>query len=303
MPMTTTIYHKNDLFNINNINKVPSCHNNSNCTYNTNIKKTNKQFARTPNHSKTKNVSFAFQLNVAERLASEIQNYENSRDIRKIPSVISSSHSNSKKNKQQQHIITNEEYYENFLSKLKQDELFTDNKKIESISVLKKIPLKKRNSFTILIPNISKKISQHSVGISKIRDIPTGIVRMKNSRKVKGCKGAGSSIQESIDLTKDKDRKGDDRKISGLSNNLLNQLKLNDCDTENNCNDSNSKKKQNVNNVNDVNNDGIIVNNNNNNTIRNVNEGNNNNKGEITLNYNNIKRKSIFCCIPFKLHK
>jgi hypothetical protein len=243
-------------------------------------------------------VSFAFQLNVAERLASEIQNYENSRDIRKIPSVISSSYSNSKKNKQ--HIITNEEYYENFLSKLKQDELFTDNKKMKSISVLKKIPLKKRNSHTILIPNISKKISQHSVGMSKIRDIPTGIVRMKNSRKVKGCKGAGSSIQESIDLTKDKDRKGDDRKISGLSNNLLNQFKLNDCDTENNCNDSNSKKKQNVNNVNDVNNDGIIVNNNN--IIKNVNEGINN-KGEITLNYNNIKRKSIFCCIPFKLHK
>ena len=268
MPMTTTIYHKNDLFIINNINKVPSCHNNSNCTNNTNIKKSNKQFARTPNHSKTKNVSFAFQLNVAERLVSEIQNYENSRDIRKIPSVISSSHSNSKKNKQQQqHIITNEEYYEDFLSKLKQDELFTDNKKIESISVLKKIPLKKRNSHTILIPNISKKISQHSVGMSKIREIPTGIVRMKNSRKVKGCKGAGSSIQESIDLTKDKDRKGVDRKISGLSNNLLNQFKLNDCDTENNCNDSNSKKKQNVNNVNDVNKpkinvdaDSIIVN-------------------------------------------
>ena len=297
MPMTTTIYHKNDLFNINNINKVPSCHNNSNYTNNTNIKKTNKQFARTPNHSKTKNVSFAFKLNVAERLASEIQNYENSRDIRKIPSVISSSHSNSKKNKQQQqHIITNEEYYENFLSKLKQEELFRDNKKMESISVLKKIPLKKRNSYTILIPNISKKISQHSVGMSKI----TSIVKIKNSRKVKGYKGAGSSIQESIDLTKDKDRKGVDRKISGLSNNMLNQLKLNDCDTENNCNDSNSKKKQNVNNVNDINNDGIIVNNNNN-TIRNVNEGNN--KGEATLNYNNIKRKSIFCCIPFKLHK
>lgn len=291
MPMKTLIPKKTDILTINNILSVPT---------NPNLHPITKQpKPKTPANTKTKsNTSFALQVNVAKHLISEIQSFENTTTnininhqketkVNKISSFIS----------QSKHITqSNEDFYENFLSNLKKEE-HTPIQQPPYASVIKHLPRGKRNSYSFLINNNNNNDSKILQTNSKIREIPSGCMKMKNAKylhvdvsnkkhsgdklknshhnlKLNNFNLTGNSLKGSSVVISSPDRsKGKGEALNNKSECIswINQVKTNFCEMNNNNNTINVYNKD----IGDV-------------------------KGNDKGIKEKKKKKSLFCCVPFK---
>ena len=293
MPMKTLIPKKTDILTINNILSIPT---------NPNLHPITKQAKpKTPVDTKTKaNTSFALQVNVAKHLISEIQSFENTTTnininhpketkVNKISSFIS----------QSKHIThSNEDFYENFLSNLKKEE-HTPNQQPPYASVIKHLHRNKRNSYSFLINNNNNnndsKILQTN---SKIREIPSGCMKIKNTKylhvDVSNKKHSGDKLKHSHHNLKLNNFNLTANSLKGSS------VVISSPDRSKGKGEALNNKSECISGINQVKTNFCEMNNNNN-TINVYNKDN----GDVKGNYKGIKerkkkKKSLFCCVPFK---
>ena len=292
MPMKTLIPKKTDILTINNILSIPT---------NPNLHPITKQAKpKTPVDTKTKaNTSFALQVNVAKHLISEIQSFENTTTnininhpketkVNKISSFIS----------QSKHIThSNEDFYENFLSNLKKEE-HTPNQQPPYASVIKHLHRNKRNSYSFLINNNNNNDSKILQTNSKIREIPSGCMKIKNTKylhvDVSNKKHSGDKLKHSHHNLKLNNFNLTANSLKGSS------VVISSPDRSKGKGEALNNKSECISGINQVKTNFCEMNNNNN-TINVYNKDN----GDVKGNYKGIKerkkkKKSLFCCVPFK---
>ena len=293
MPMKTLIPKKTDILTINNILSIPT---------NPNLHPITKQAKpKTPVDTKTKaNTSFALQVNVAKHLISEIQSFENTTTnininhpketkVNKISSFIS----------QSKHIThSNEDFYENFLSNLKKEE-HTPNQQPPYASVIKHLHRNKRNSYSFLINNNNNNDSKILQTNSKIREIPSGCMKIKNTKylhvDVSNKKHSGDKLKHSHHNLKLNNFNLTANSLKGSS------VVISSPDRSKGKGEALNNKSECISGINQVKTNFCEINNNNNNTINVYNKDNEDVKRNCKgIKERKKKKKSLFCCVPFK---
>ena len=293
MPMKTLIPKSTDLLTINNIFAIPT---------HSNLLPKQPKPKTPPVNTKTKSsTSFVLQADVAKHLISEIQCFENNTSnininhpketkVNKISSLISHS----------KHIThSNEDFYENFLSNLKKEE-HTPVKKQPCVSVIKHLHRNKRNSYSFLINHNDSKTSQKSAGGSKIREIPSGYVKMKNVKHLHldmpHKRHIGDKLKHSHHNLKLNNFNLTANSLKGSS------VGMGSPDRSKGRGDGLNNKSDCISGINQVKTNFCEMNNNNNNNIHIYNKGNGDVKGKERGMTTEVKKKkkSLFCCVPFK---
>ena len=291
MPMKTLIPKKTDMLTLNNILSIPT---------NPNTKQPKPKTTFNTNKKSKSNTSFALQVNVAKHLISEIQSLENNTSnininhpketkVNKISSFIS----------QSKHIThSNEDFYERFLSNLKKED-HTPNQQQQCASVIKHLHRNKRNSYSFLINNNDSKMSQKSGGASKIREIPSGCLKIKNTKylhvDMSNKKHIGDKLKHSHHNLKLNNFNLTANSLKGSS------VGMGSPERSKGKGDGLNNKSDCISGINQVKTNFCEMNNNNNNTINVYNKDN----GDVKRNERGIKKgkkqkKGLFCCVPFK---
>ena len=290
MPMKTLIPKKTDMLTLNNILSIPT---------NPNTKQPKPKTTFNTNKKSKSNTSFALQVNVAKHLISEIQSLENNTSnininhpketkVNKISSFIS----------QSKHIThSNEDFYERFLSNLKKED-HTPNQQQQCASVIKHLHRNKRNSYSFLINNNDSKMSQKSGGASKIREIPSGCLKIKNTKylhvDMSNKKHIGDKLKHSHHNLKLNNFNLTANSLKGSS------VGMGSPERSKGKGDGLNNKSDCISGINQVKTNFCEMNNNNN-TINVYNKDN----GDVKRNERGIKKdkkqkKGLFCCVPFK---